>query len=1009
MRTHAAAALLLLVLVSPAAAPLRAVDLDHVLADYALTSWTTKDGLTGPVWGIAQGSDDYLWLGTDEGLLRFDGVRFVPWPAIGRLPLPAAPVRALYGSRDGSLWVGYSQAVGISRVRDGLVTTYGEAEGVPPSSVTALVEDRAGTLWAATSAGLLRLDGERWELLDERRGVPPGPVFSLFVDEEGTLLAGAAAAILRKIEGADRFDRLDGSPEAVRGLAADADGALWSTDPLIGFRAIGGQAGFNPPPGRGFRLLHDRRGNLWVGTLGQGLWRARPADRRRRTIDRARVLTGLSSDGVRSLLEDREGNVWAGTSEGLTRLTPHRVTPILTLGLVTAIDAGRDGRVWVATAEELIRFSETDGGWQSDPARLALPGIRALQAEPDGSVLVAAGDDLLRIADGRVARVPLPGALPLRVDAILTDHRGGSWLVDRDHGVWQWRGDRLAPLAEEAGVPDGRILTAYADRTGRLWLATIAGELLVVEEGRARRFEAGDGLGAGPYNVIYEDGNGVIWVGGAGSLSWYADERFASVGVDRGLPAAPVLSIIEDDERQLWAGTSAGLLRIARDEIMTAAGDTSRRVRTRRYDVADGIGGLPVRLGNRSAVRTADSRLWIGTSGGLTIVDPRTLGELTVPSPVRIESVLADERRVSPAGEAVFAPGTKRVQIDYTAPRLTSPFRTRFRYRLEGFDAGWIDAGTRRQAVYTNLPPRDYRFRVAASDAGGVWEETEAVWAFSLRPFFYQTAWFWIAGALALGALVWGAWHYRERQMRRQFALVLGERVRLSHELHDTLLQSLVGVALQFGAVSNSLDSSPATAREHLGRARRQIEQYIREARRSIWNLRSAVLEERDLVAALRESGERAVEGAPVGFRVDVTGSPRRLPSAVEHELLRIGQEAVLNAVRHARAATIDVQLRYADEEIALRVRDDGIGFDPARSPAGAGSPDDRRPFAIAGATGRDHPGAHTPGAHYGLTTMRERAERVGGRLRVDSAPGAGTTVEAIVPLDSGARGAQAV
>jgi signal transduction histidine kinase len=454
-------------------------------------------------------------------------------------------------------------------------------------------------------------------------------------------------------------------------------------------------------------------------------------------------------------------------------------------------------------------------------------------------------------------------------------------------------------------------------------------------------------------------------------LSRYADGRFAAVTRANGFPIDAVAAIVEDDERQLWLGTTTGIVRLTRAEFEAAIADPAHRVRYRIYDTSDGAAGMPVTISSRSAIRASDGRLWFATGRGLTVVDPRIGDERRAPAPVRIESILADNQALDPRRTARLKGGTERLEIEYSALSLTSPYKTQFRYRLDGFDADWIDAGTRRQAVYTNLPPRAYEFRVATV-SDGVEAESQAVWAFEIQPRFYQTAWFYTAAALALLAAVGGAWQWRVRRIRRQFALVLNERVRVSRELHDTLLQSLVGVALQVDAVSRSLDGPKDEAKAQLSRVRRQVEEYIREARESIWNLRTPLLHTRDLATALRENGERAVEGSGLQFEFVERGAPQPCAPEAEHQLVRIGQEAVLNAVRHAAAGRVVLELEHRPGELALRVSDDGRGFDMAA--AGNGS------------------------HHYGLTTMRERAEEAGGRLTVHTAPGAGTVVEAVVP-----------
>ena len=336
--------------------------------------------------------------------------------------------------------------------------------------------------------------------------------------------------------------------------------------------------------------------------------------------------------------------------------------------------------------------------------------------------------------------------------------------------------------------------------------------------------------------------------------------------------------------------------------------------------------------------------------------------------------ITADEDRLSVRPQLSLPARTSRLEIAYSELNLTSPLRTRFRYRLEGFDVDWVDAGTRRQAFYTNLPPRSYRFRVVPSNNDGTWAETGASWEFSIRPMFYQTTWFRASALAALGFSMWAGWQLRLRKIRRQYVLILGERMRLSRELHDTLLQSLVGVALQFDAVATDVESSSVATQKQFVRMRKQVEEYIREARQSIWDLRSPRLERRDLVAALRDVGQHVTEGHSITFALDVAGDPRRCSQKVEAQLLRIGQEAVTNAVRHARATHIQMALHYDEGSVSLQVIDNGCGFDHR-------------------AVVNDDP------QHYGLMGMRERAEDVGGHLEVMSEARRGTQISAVVPL----------
>ncbi|HEX7940628.1 MAG TPA: triple tyrosine motif-containing protein, partial [Gemmatimonadaceae bacterium] len=327
-------------------------------------------------------------------------------------------------------------------------------------------------------------------------------------------------------------------------------------------------------------------------------------------------------------------------------------------------------------------------------------------------------------------------------------------------------------------------------------------------------------------------------------------------------------------------------------------------------------------------------------------------------------------------------PGTNRLELEYSALNLTSPLRQHFRYKLEGFDSEWVDAGARRQAFYTNLPPRSYTFRVMTSDAEGSWANAEsASLDLSIRPMFYQTTWFVLLSGLGLAAVIAASWRLHVRRVRRQFALLIGERARLSRELHDTLLQSLLGIALQFDAMANDPQvASPDSKRGEFLRMRKRVEQYIRDARQSISDLRSPKLEIQDLATALREAGQREVDGRAIELSFRQSGTPRTYPAGLEEQMLKIGKEAIVNAARHAHADRIEIELEASDEALTLRVIDNGTGFDP-----GAVAPDGT--------------------SHYGLTSMRERAEDIGGRFTILSTAGRGTRIEATVPVQDTPRG----
>jgi signal transduction histidine kinase len=970
-------ALVLAAIAATAPQPARAADLPSVLTEYTVTSWGQKDGFPlGNTWAIVQDDDGYLWVGTDAGLFRFDGVRFVTWTPPDADPALRGSIRALYKARDGSLWIGFGESGRAVRLQHGRSRIYGEPEGLPRAVLTAFAEDLDGGLWAATGRGLYALQADgKWTRAGADVGLPDGQAYSIRFTSRREMIVGTGAGVFRR-SGASRFTPIASAHEGLpRSITEDHGGSLFITDSVVGFRPLDDAPSASDDPlrrGRGYAVFHDSQDNLWVGTLGQGLWRVRRrgADY---AIERTIELTGLSSDGVLTLMEDRDGNLWAGTSEGLNRLIPRRIARVTDLGLVTGVEPGPDGDLWVSTIDELMRFSASNT--ESPLARVRLPGSRLRTMYANGrSLWVVTNRGIVRLDQGRTSPSPVPGSESLRqVGALAADASGTLWLYDQARGLHTLRDGTLEEFVLPEPQNADRISTIYADKGNRVWLAFASGQLGEIVNRTFRLHDAATGYAPGVTQAIYEDRAQVLWFARTDGLARFADGRFRLLSRESGFPLS-LTAIAEDEERNLWVGSTLGIARIARSELDKAIASQASHLQYALFDRSDGIAGTPqsfYSLG-RPVARAGDGRLWFVTGSGMTVIDPKTLATVRPPPPVRVERVIADDATHLPSPGLRLPPRSSRLQFDYTVVNLTSPLRTHFRYRLEGFDADWIDAGTRRQAYYTNLPPKPYRFLVVASNSEGT-PLSETAWEFSIEPMFYQTRWF-SAAIVALVALAgWGAWRLRLRQVRREFSLLLHERTRLSREIHDTLLQSLVGVALQFDALAGELPAAAGRTRDQLVRMRRQVEEHIREARHSIWNLRSPTLRGRDLGTALRAYAEQATSSSKMTVDVEVSGAPARRNARVEAELLRIGQEAITNAVRHSGGSRIDVRLQYGSNDVVLSIADDGRGFDLART-------------------------EREPNGHYGLVTMRERAAEVGGTLSIESRAPVGTRISAVVP-----------
>ena len=963
-------ALVLCLLVWPATA---GADIGGGLSGYSVTTWTEKEGLpAGRIRAMAQSGDGYLWLGLETGLVRFDGLRFVPWDAS---TLPAGSVWSLLNARDGSLWIGLSSATPVARVHNGRTTLFGASDGLPNTLAASFYQDQNGVIWAGTLSGLFRFNGRRWEHVDVGE-TDSTAVIGVYEDSEGRLLAATPMGVYRRASPDASFELVAHVAVASNlhfSFTRDRSGALWVSDFHEGFRRLD-QGRLPPvagaPRGWGVQLLHDRRGTMWVATQGQGLWRV-PATPEAGTpsIAVATMRDGLASEAVQALLEDHEGNIWLGTPGGLQRLSPHRVTPRRDLGVARALEATPDGTMWVGTSSGLKRFSGGENRLFTEADGLPGAVVLALHAGPRGELWVATELGVAIYEHGRFTRLKLPKDANLpRIFAIATAG-DDVWLRDFFFRLHHWRGGQLLPVDDLPEPFRTNVRSVYTDRGGQVWFGAGDGQLAVrdLKGGlKVRQLPIGGAV------RLYEDREGVLWVGGDDGMSRMDGGEVVSLTRAQGFPGS-VKSIVEDTAGQLWVGIGTGIIRLEKAQFFEAArtGD-ARKLQYRFFNAADGVAGIPVAEGTCTGARAADGRVWFVTSGGLTIVDPDHVGAPPAMPPVRIESVTADAQKYDPQS-GLFAPSqTSHLHIAFTALTLTDPTRIRFRYRLDGFDHDWIDAGANREAVYTNLPPQQYRFVVEATNGDGVWTPG-ASWNFGVEPMFYQTRWFAVVMTAMAGLMVAGVWRLRVRSVRRQFALVLAERIRMSRAIHDTLLQGLAGLALQVDDLSHTLEHADRqSARGRVVKMRRMVEEYIREARQSIWDLRSPRLAQSDLPNALKQAGERAIGERPVTLDFTVTGTPHRCAPVVEEQLLLIGQEAVNNAVQHGRATRVGMEIAYDDNHTRLRVSDDGCGFDPA---------------SLAEANG-----------HYGLISMRERAEQVKGRVRIDSAPGRGTLVEAVVP-----------
>jgi signal transduction histidine kinase/ligand-binding sensor domain-containing protein len=953
------------------------------LTQYSRAEWTQADGLPqDTIRAITQTSDGYLWLGTDEGLTRFDGYDFVTFTKDSG-SLPANSITALAAGVDGTLWIGTPN--GLTAYRNRRFTTYTTKDGLPDNTVTSLIEDHTGALWITAGVALARFEDGKFTTYPAERLLPLQAVRLVYEDRQHILWVAGPGGLVKLADG--KFVPVLG-PQELNGdfptaVLKDRDNGLWigGSKGLIlrkpdgTLRKYGSKDGL--PDDLVRALWQDRGGSLWVGTDG-GLGRLED----NRFVAWARNDTH-HGDWVRSLFEDREGNLWVGMNSGLSRFhddlfTVYGRTEGWPSDEPNAVHQDRNGGIWIGFHDgalavlrggKLRVYKSPDG-----------EEIYAIRDAPNGDLLLSNRQGLGWMHEGRVGNFVLPDSLDRRnVFDTLVDHMGRVW-VATPNGVHQKIGDHFRQVVASGPLINGLVVALAEASDGSIWAGTFGEGVWQIQGGKTSRLTTADGMGNDQIRSLYRDPDGSMWIGTfGGGLNSYRDGFFARYTAKDGLLSDNISHIEDDGNGWLWLSTTRGISRISKRQLHDFTEGKIKVLTPINYGVEDGLRsaqcapGYPTVAGGS---RTSDGRLWFPTSRGLAVIDPNErVTEPPAPAPmVQLVEVSADGRDIDFGRAAQMKPGSGHIQFRYTGIHLSAPERVRYEYKLEGLDGDWLPASTRRVADYNSLRYGPYRFQVRASLPGQPY--SEASFHFEVLPHFYQTHWFrWLSLATFLAA-IYGLYQLRLQQIRSRFSLVLDERARMAREIHDTLAQGFVGISSQLDAVATKMNGNDGVAHQHLALAQKMARHSLTEARRSVMDLRASALEAGTLPSALASAARQWTAGSPLSVEVDVSGMLRKLPEDVEQNVLRIAQEAVNNVVKHASAKRVRIQLRTEERRLSLSVSDDGWGFEPS----GAFS---------------------TAGGRFGLLGMRERAERLGGQLDLSSEPGRGTQVEVSVPLPS--------
>jgi signal transduction histidine kinase/ligand-binding sensor domain-containing protein len=956
-----------------------ALDSARAVSQYVHEKWGANRGfLGGAVYAICQSEDGYLWIGTERGLVRFDGFAFT----LIQRPLPDSP---------------------------------------PIGAVRGLVSDVEGNLWVRLDGPhLLRYREGKFEDAAVRHGLEEAAFTAMALDGEGHLLLwGLKNRALRYRDG--KFQRV-GTSKDMDGIAISIaqtrDRKVWMGTRDIGLFRIDQGSLFNVSNQLADTsvntLLPANNGGLWIGTdTGIEFWDGNG-------LAKKGLPSFLKQLQILALAKDPEGNVWVGTNHGLFRITPDgALSPDPdSHGEVTTIYEDRDGDIWFGGLGGIEKLR--DGMFTTFSTAQDLP------SENNGPVYVDVegrtwfgplSGGLYWLKDGHVGRITIAG---LESDVVYSISGGdGEVWIGRQRGgltVVTKSGDSFAArtYTQVDGLAQNSVYSVHRNRDGTVWAGTVSAGVSRLKGGKFTNYSMVNGLASNSVNSIVEGYDGTMWLATPSCLSSFAGGRWINRSTSDGLPSSDVRSIFEDSRQVLWIATSGGLaflrsgriggphklpeslreeifgiaedkrgflwlatsdhvLQVDRDRLLTGALDESD---VQSYGTADGLQGVEGVRRDRSVVADALGRVWISLNRGLAVADPELILRDSVPVTVRIESVSAGGAQANLKDSLKFAAGSQNINFNYAPTSLSMPELVRFRYKLDGYDQGWSDIVASRQVIYSQLGPGPYRFRIVASSREVLWNGPETTLPFVIEPAFWQTRWFRAlcaaVCALVIVALYRLRMYHLTRQLNVRFQERLAERTRIAQELHDTLLQGFVSASMQLDVAEDQLpDDSPT--KPALRRVLQLMGRVTEEGRNALRGLRTADNDSRDLELAFSRVRQELAIDEKIGYRVIAHSVTRPLRPAIRDEVYRIGREALVNAFLHAQANTIEVEVEYASRYLRIMVRDDGCGIDPQILDAGRQG-------------------------HWGLPGMRERSEGIGASLRLRSRIGAGTEVELTVP-----------
>jgi signal transduction histidine kinase/ligand-binding sensor domain-containing protein len=988
----------------------RANDAKGAISHYIRDRWGTDKGFPGgTVSAIAQTTDGYLWIGTEKGLIRFDGLNFRLFEQAVPTAVSLSPVQALMADAEGNLWI-LLQSTQVLRYHDGKFEL-GREEA--EFGVTSIGKRRDGTvLLSSLTLGALAYHGGKFETL-----AAPSEIVSS--ETTATTEADTRSTRLSWAIGF-RPQKFAEPNSAVTAMTETSDGKLWLGTQDKGLFYM--SHGHVFPAGKGLSnkkincLMPWENGELWMGT-DEGVMRWNGTE-----VTSAGIPSVLAHRQVLSLIRDHNSDIWVGTPGGLVRVSGKGVlldqdSP-QSGGKITVLYEDREGNLWAGGTAGIQRLHESAFITYSVADGMPSDSNGPVYVDEEGRTWFAPlAGGLYWKEDREIGRVTEAGlgrevvySIAGRGDEIWVGRESGGLTVLRRGGSsWSAKTYTVAD-----GLAENSVYAVHVSRDGTVWAGTLRGGVSALKNGRFINYTTADGLSSNTVMSIAESPDGTMWFATPNGLSMESGGHWRVFTAKDGLPSADLNYVMVDSVATVWIGSSTGLAFLVSNQAYMPMGSTSalhepvfgvaedlngwlwvataahvvRMQRTallggglgdadvREYGLNDGLLGTEGVKRQQSVISDPDRHIWFSMNRGLSVVDPRRAERSSVPALVHVESISVDGSPVDPQNPLRISAARQRIAISYAGLSLSNAENVRYRYRLDGFDRDWSEPSTTQTAIYTNLSPGTYKFHVIASNSDGAWNSAEATIPLAINPLWWQTVWARLGAVVVLGLLALAFYRSRVRRMARQYSIRLEERVaeraRIAQDLHDTLLQGVLSASMQLHVVVDSLpEDSPV--RPKLKRTLELMGQVVQEGRDTLRGLRSAAEWSGDLQDSLSKIPQELGSHSDINFRLLVEGESLPLRGAIHDEVYRIGREAMANAFRHSRAHNIDVLLEYQPDQLRLLVSDDGCGIDADILQAGREG-------------------------HLGLPGMRTRAERIGAKFRVMSRNQAGTEVELCVP-----------